>query len=172
MRPFLPAAACLLLAACAGGAEPAPAPPPDISGSWQVRGTTTEVESGATRDIEGMIVVVQTGGAYRSSFHLATDFPTEEGPQLAEVIGTGRGDLRDRVFAGTAETQLILSMVPGEAGRFPWTPRVFGPRLRSQTTGTLQPDGSLVFDAETEGLEGEVYAPTRTRLVGVRMPEP
>jgi hypothetical protein len=60
-------------------------------------------------------------------------------------------------------------MVPGEAGRFPLAPRVYGPRLVSHSKGTIESDGTLVFESRNEAASGASYAPTRTTLRGVRV---
>jgi len=162
---------CAALLACGAETEPALSPDEtvDLSGSWRVRGLTTEVDSGESRDIEGTLILAQQGNEYTASFHLTTNLPTPDGFMPADVVGNGSGTIEGRQFEGSAKTQLIMGLVPGEAGRFPFAPRSYGPRLLSRSKGEVRANGTLTFVSENTGLEGETYAATRTRLTGKRV---
>ncbi len=147
-----------------------PQAPIDVSGSYQVKGTTTELRTGHERDIEGMLILSQTGDRYTASFHLSTLYPTQDGTLPAEVVGQGEGRIEGREMSGRAETQLIFGIVPGAAAQFPLAPRIYGPRLVSSSSGEVKPDGTLVFETTNEGAEGEDYPPTRTVVTGHSVP--
>jgi hypothetical protein len=42
-------------------------------------------------------------------------------------------------------------------------------RLLSTAVGTVKDDGSIEFELENRGVEGEDYIPTRTRVTGARI---
>ena len=149
---------------------PVPTEPIDVSGSYEVKGVTTELRSGATRDIQGMLILAQTGNAYTASFHMNTLYPTADGTLPAEVVGQGDGTIEGNELTGTAEIQLIFGIVPGAAAQFPLAPRIYGPRLVSASSGSITADGTLSFETTNEGAEGEEYPPTRTTVSGARVP--
>jgi hypothetical protein len=169
-------AVATLLLACRGGEEPAPAEPKSaapkvgLGGIYLVHGTTVEQETGQSREISGQVLLTAKGDAYTSTFNLETLFPTKEGPIHADVIGKGSGTIEGASLSGTAETQLVMAAVPGVDEDFAFIPRVLGPRIRSKASGHLEPDGTLVIEIESEGIEGERYAPTRTTLRGRPIP--
>jgi hypothetical protein len=144
-------------------------PPLHLSGSYRVQGLTREVGSDQSRDIQGMLILAEADLEYSVSFHLTTMYPSQDGVLPAEVVGSGKGSVSGRSLQGSAATQLILGMVPGEAGRFPLAPRVYGPRLVSRSTGTIEDDGTLVFESRNEAAPGVSYRATRTTLRGVRV---
>lgn len=153
-------------------AEPVEEHPIDLTGAWQVYGETVDIGGGNTRAIQGMLILEQDGDRYSASFHLTTNLPTDDGVLPAEVVGHGSGSIDGRRLEGDSETQLIMGMVPGEAGRFPLAPRAYGPRLASTSTGEVLADGTLSFSSENTGVDGGRYRPTRTTLTGVRQGPP
>jgi hypothetical protein len=162
----------VLLFACGGDRQANPQvaeAPIDVTGSYEVHGVTTELESGARRDIGGMLILTQDGDTYSAKFHLNTMYPTPDGILPADVVGQGEGKIEGRNLSGTAETQLILGIVPGEAGDFPMAPRIYGPRLISRSSGGVDDDGNLEFVSENEAAPGEAYPATRTALRGSRV---
>jgi hypothetical protein len=146
-----------------------PVEPIDLTGSYKVSGVTIELESGARRDIGGMLILTQEGDAYSAKFHLSTMYPTPDGILPADVVGQGEGRIEGRKLSGSAETQLIFGIVPGEAGNFPMAPRIYGPRLVSRSTGGIDADGKLEFVSENAAAPGEAYPATRTTLEGSRV---
>ena len=149
------------------------APPPGgFVGAWETKGTTTDIARGDTRTLEGMVVITEKDGVFSVTSELRTQFPTEGGPVMAEVIGTGRGERDGNLLGGTAETQLVLGGVPGVAPGFAFIPRNVGPRITSTWTGHFRRDGTLVVELENVAAEGEQYSPTRTTLYGTRAAGP
>ncbi len=166
--PLWPAAA----AAQTAPHEEPPAETDPFPGSYRVRGLTTDIRSGDTRRIEGIIVLDQRReGFYAMKSDLETRYPSEGGPVDTHVIGTGTGRPSGDQVVGTAEIQLVLGTVPGLGAEFAFAPRVVGPRLLSTWTAGFRRDGTLVIDVENRGAPGEDYSPTRTRLYATRIPE-
>ena len=62
-----------------------------FSGTYEVRGMTTDVASGDQRRIEGHIVITRKGKGWSASSDLSTEYPTEGGPVHTDVIGEGVG---------------------------------------------------------------------------------
>jgi hypothetical protein len=148
----------------AGAADP-------FSGTYRVKGLTTDVTRGDTRRIEGIIVLTEKGGRYSTKAELETKYPSEGGPVDAQVIGTGGGERSGEVLSGTAETQLVMSTVPGVDTGFAWVPRAVGPRLVSTWQARFRRDGTLLVEIRNEPAEGEDYLPTTTTLYGTRIEE-
>ena len=139
-------------------------------GSYRVSGHTTDIRSGDTRRIEGIVVLSRAReGYYTAKSDLETKYPSEAGPVDAHVIGTGTGRPSGDAVVGTAETQLVLGAVPGLGAEFALAPRTVGPRLLSTWTAKFRKDGSLLVEVENRGEAGENYSPTRTKLMGARI---
>jgi hypothetical protein len=168
----LPAAPLLALALLA--AEPARTEAPDdqFSGTYDVRGTTTDLASGDVRRIEGHVVLTRRAGGWGASAELETDYPTHGGPVRTDVIGKGEGTRSDGGLAGTASTQLVIQTAPGVDTNFAFVPREVGPRIVSKWKAHLAPDGTLVVELANEPEPGQQYAPTRTTLRGTRVEMP
>ena len=147
------------------GAGP-PAGEPNIGGLYDVSGMTTEIESGDQREIAGTIIISQRGDRYDSTFSLRTIFPTPSGPLPAEVIGKGEGRVDGRVLTGTAETQVVLSTVPGVDAGFAYVPRRVSERIVSSSVARLTPDGQVTIEIRSEPAEHSAYAATSTVLTG------
>jgi hypothetical protein len=165
---------------CGGEGEQAAAPkagfaargPDPFSGTYRVRGLTTDVEHGDTRRIEGIVVITQKEGAYSTNADLETKYPSEGGPVDAQVIGTGTAERSRASLRGTSETQLVMSTVPGVDTAFAWVPRTVGPRLVSTWEARFRRDGTLVVEIRNEPAEGVQYSPTKTVLYGTRIEVP
>jgi len=157
----------LLLAAAASAADDDP-----FSGTYRVKGMTTDVLSGDTRRIDGHIVLTLQGGAYRASSDLTTDFPTPGGPVHADVIGVGDGKRDGDTLKGTARTQVVMQTAPGVDPNFAFIPRQVGPRIRSTWTAHLEKDGTIVVELSNKPEKGEQYRETTTKLRGTRVPMP
>jgi hypothetical protein len=183
MVPRIPAVLLLVLstvlplggagsARAAEEAETGASDPDPFPGTYRVKGLTTDVRSGDTRRIEGIVVLRTTGeGVYGASSELETKFPSEGGPMDTHVIGNGRGRRNGDVIEGTAETQLVMGTVPGIEAEFAFAPRVVGPRLESTWNARFRSDGTLLVEIENRGAAGETYSPTRTTLYGTRLAE-
>ena len=75
-------------------------------------------------------------------------------------------------IGGSAETQLVISTIPGIDPAFAYIPRTTTTRLVSKSVTTVAGDGSLLILIENTGAAGEIYAPTRTALRGTRTGPP
>lgn len=162
----------LLLPAC--GEPQVSAPPPDgdptsVAGRYQVEGLTTVIGTDLSREIAGIVILVQDGSAYTASFELETDYPGPDGVLPAEVVGTGKGRIQGSALVGTMRTQIVASRVPGLDPGFMMVPPTFGVRVLSTAVGTVQPDGRIEFEIENRGAEGEDYIPTVTKVAGQRL---
>ena len=93
----------------------------------------------------------------------------EEHPYVAIDMYNLAGVLRDQGNNAEAETQLVVSTVPGVDPNFAFIPRVVGVRLTSTTVAEFGPEGSVTMRVENRPGEGETYTPTRTILRGVRI---
>ena len=99
MRPLFALVASLALFACGGDTESSTPPvgaglaESSLSGLYEVAGLTTEMGSGAEREIAGTIIISQEGDRYASTFSLKTMFPTPSGALPTEVIGKGEGTI-------------------------------------------------------------------------------
>ena len=143
--------------------------PPDYRGIYRVRGTTVEIENGATREIEGLVVLKRDGAGYITNFDLRTAMSVdgEETRISVEIIGNGTAFVdRDMVLRGESHTQLVRAIIPGVDARFPFLPRVIGAKIISSTTARIRPDGTLEVDIESHPQKGENYAATRTTIIG------
>jgi len=140
-----------------------------FSGHYHVKGVTVQKATGAKREIAGTIILVQQGDAYTSTFELATNFPTVNGAVKAQVIGKGEGKVEGRTARGKAETQIVLSEVPGVDPGFAMLQPTAGPRIESDSVAKLGDDGALSIEIESRAAPGEEYAATRTTLKGKRM---
>jgi hypothetical protein len=176
LLPFAFAAALLLGAADALRAEEKTAgTPADAAqrfvGTWRVKGVTTDLRSGDTREIAGIIVLDQKGAGYTGSSELETKYPAEGGAMDAHVIGTAEGALEGETLTGKAKNQLVMGMVPGLEAEFAFAPRMVGPRLESNFKARFRQDGTLLVEIDNRGAQGEAYSPTRTVLYGTKIEE-
>jgi hypothetical protein len=142
------------------------------SGTYDVKGMTTDVASGDSRRIEGHVVLTRKGDVWTAASELATDFPTHGGPVHTDVIGSGEGKEMGGGIEGTAKTQLVIGTVPGVDTGFAFVPRQVGPRLVSKWKARLEQDGTLVVELSNTPEAGETYSPTKTTLRGTRVEMP
>lgn len=167
--------ALALVIACGSGdrpnaektAEPRPAAP--LSGSYRVSGTTVDRTTGAERSVSGTLIVIAEDDSYTSTFDLSTTLHLSGTPQRAELVGRGEGRVDGRHLTGTAETQLIVALVPGVDAGFGLLPRMATTRILNRSDATVADDGSVTIEIESSPAPGEDYAPTRTRLRGRRV---
>jgi hypothetical protein len=169
-------AAAALLAACQEGegsgpsAASAPAEAKPLAGAYEVAGTTVDEATGSERGLSGRLIVTTRGDTYSVSFDLTTTLVGSGEPQRAQVIGTGDGTIEERTLTGTADTQLIVALVPGVDAGFGMMPRGITTRIRNRSVATIAPDGSVEIEIESDPAPGETdYAPTRTTLRGRRL---
>ncbi|RIL02011.1 MAG: hypothetical protein DCC71_16955 [Proteobacteria bacterium] len=165
-----PLLALALFSAAAARAEAAGEDP--YSGTYDVRGTTTDLASGDVRRIEGHVVLTRRGEGWAASAELETDYPTHGGPLRTDVIGKGEGARSDGGLSGSASTQLVIQTAPGVDTHFAFVPREVGPRIVSKWKAHLAPDGTLVVELANEPEPGQKYSPTRTTLRGTRVEMP
>lgn len=156
------------LTACGQGEVAPSTAPADIAGRYEVRGMTADRASPDKRRIEGTVILSREGDRYRATFELETLWPTEEGFTDAQVVGVGEGTIEGNTLTGTAQTQLVISSVPGVDTGFAFVPRIVTTRLVSSSVATVRPDGSITIDIENRGAEGEDYDATRTHMTGRR----
>ena len=165
--------AALLLAcgdAPAGDASVDAAPPSvPLTGTYQVSGTTIDKATGAERGVSGTIIVKAKGDTYTSTFSLNTTLHGAGEPQKAELIGQGEGAVDGRTLTGTAETQLIVALVPGVDAGFGMLPRVATARILNRSEASIDADGKVQIQIESEPAPGEEYTPTKTTLRGRRV---
>lgn len=169
--------ALLVLAACERGPQPpteesAAAEATPIAGMYEVAGTTADTTTGREREISGTVIIVDAGDTYSATFHLTTVVEGRDGVLPADVIGKGSGAVEGRTLLGSAETQLVISTIPGIDPAFAYIPRTTTTRLVSKSEATIAGDGSLLISIENTGAVGEIYAPTRTTLRGTRTGPP
>lgn len=163
--------ALLLATACDGAPDPATneADAVPIAGQYEVSGTTIESSTGSRREIAGRVILAEDGEEYVATFQLATAFASASGSAPAEVIGKGSGIIDGRVLRGTAETQIVVSTVPGIDPAFAFIPRVTSTRIVSNSVTSIAPDGSVSIEIENQPAAGENYSPSRTTLRGIRI---
>lgn len=182
-RSSLPGLASALLmfsaVACEPDAEPpalaVSAAPLEITGRYQLAGVTTTVGAPGSeqkRKIAGIMMIQQQGDHYTASFEFKTDFPGEGLPVNADVIGVGEGQLTGNQLTGIAQTQIVVSSVPGVDTGFAFIPRRVSTRIVSTSTGEFGPDGTLSLEIESRADEGQSYLSTRTRMRGKRIGDP
>ena len=117
------------------GSEAAPAAPAaPIAGMYEVSGSTIAIGSGEKRTLSGKIILAEQEGKYTATFNLTTMFPVGGEALPAKVIGKGEGTIQGRELTGTAETQLVITTVPGVDTAFAYIPRTVTTRLVSTST--------------------------------------
>ena len=109
------------------------------------------------------------GDRYTSTFSLNTTLHGSGEPQKAELIGQGEGRVDGRSLLGTAETQMIVALVPGVDAGFGMLPRVATARMVNKSEADIGADGSVHIEIESDPAPGEDYSPTRTVLRGQRV---
>ena len=173
-RTLLGLAGALLLACGQPQADDASvdAAPPSavpLTGTYQVSGTTVDKATGAERGVSGTIVMKAEGDSYTTTFSLNTTLHGAGEPQKAELIGQGEGSIDGRTLVGTAETQLIVALVPGVDAGFGMLPRVATARILNSSEAQFEADGKVRIQIESEPAPGEEYSPTKTTLRGRRV---
>jgi hypothetical protein len=174
-RAWLVAASTALVIACGGEEEtpPVAAAPPvapePLSGLYEVSGFTVDKATGVQRALAGTVIVDVDGAAYTTTFGLATNLDVGGAVQKAELIGKGSGRVDDRKLEGTAETQLIVALVPGVDPGFGLLPRHATAQIVNRSTAVIEPDGSVRIEIDSEAAPGTTYAPTHTKLRGKRV---
>ena len=161
------------LVAC-GGTEQATSPevaagPVVIPGTYDVSGTTVESGTGSQRSLEGTITLHSDGDTYTASFNLSTRMTSAGESTRAELVGTGSGSIQGDTLVGSAETQVILALVPGVDPGFALLPRGGTTRIMNSSRAVVSPDGTVKIQIESEGAPGSDYTPTRTTLTGKRV---
>ena len=134
-RLRIPALAAILLlglapVGCGNGNDTESAVPTvPVAGLYRVSGTTMDADTGANeREITGTIVIRTEGERYTATFELSTPFPGLGVEHTAAVIGKGEGSVTGRDLDGTADTQIVTSVVPGVDAGFAFIPRSLSTR--------------------------------------------
>jgi len=141
-----------------------------LAGAYEVAGTTVDKTTGSERGLSGRLVVSTEGDTYGVVFDLTTTLVGSGEPQRAQLIGHGDGTIDARTLTGTAETQLIVALVPGVDAGFGMMPHGVSTRISNRSLATIAPDGSVEIEIESDPAPGETqYAPTRTTLRGRRL---
>jgi hypothetical protein len=140
------------------------------SGLYEMSGETVDHTTGVRRPIEGTIVVRVDGARYTTHFEFSTLFPGTDAT-AARVTGTGEGRVEGSRLVGEAHTQLTVAAAPGVDVGFAYVPREVSPRIKSTSTATFFPDGTIRAEIENVAEEGSDYAPTKTTLKGTRRKE-
>ena len=78
----------------------------------------------------------------------------------------GEGEVRGRTLEGNAETQVVMSTVPGVDSAFAFVPRRVSERLLSTTVAEITPDGRVQIEIQSQPAPGAQYAPSTTTLTG------
>lgn len=162
-----------LAVACSG--EPGPEPGGEVTqpieGRYEVSGETVTGATGDSRYISGTIVIMRSedGSGYTATFELDTICPGAEEALPCDVIGKGEGRIEGRVLSGEAETQLVMTTVPGVQPDFALVPRALSARVVSESWASVERDGSVSIEIANRGAPGESYASTRTTLRGTRV---
>ena len=165
-----PLAACERSGTEEGASETAPAPAQPLDGLYEVEGFTVNRDTGADeRKISGTIAIAIDGANYRATFDLKTTAQGLGGSHGISVIGRGDGIVVERTLSGTAQTQLVTSVVPGVDPGFAFIPRQTSTRIVSRSTAEIAADGKVKVTIESDGAAGENYVATRTRLRGKRV---
>jgi hypothetical protein len=146
-----------------------PVEPEPLSGLYQVSGTTVDKATGAERSIAGTLIVDVEGDTYTTTFDLSTTIVAQGDPRRAELIGRGEGKVVERTLEGTAQTQMIVALVPGVDPSFGMLPRHATAKILNTSSAAIAPDGSVRVKIESEAAPGSDYAPTRTTLRGRRI---
>jgi hypothetical protein len=161
-----------LVLACGQGTEQAaqaPEPAVPISGLYKVTGKTTTLANGDTREIAGTVTLSVTDSSYTATFSLNTTAPGADQAMPAQVIGTGSGSVEGRTLSGSADTQLVMSTVPGVDPGFAFIPRSVSTRIKSSSSAEVANDGSVTIEIESVAVPGHEYLKTRTALRGRRI---
>jgi hypothetical protein len=163
---------CFAVSCDQGNEAPAPeamSEPLEIAGRYELSGETTTPGSDQSRKISGIMMIKQAGDLYTANFEFKTNFPGEGAPVDADVIGVGEGQVKGMHLMGTAQTQIVISAVPGVDTGFAFIPRVVSTRIVSTSIGEFGPGGTLSLQIESHAAEGEKYESTRTKMHGVRI---
>jgi hypothetical protein len=173
-RTWLLAASTSLLLACGEVEKPAvsaapPVAPEPLSGLYEVSGVTVDKATGAERAVAGTVIVDVEGAAYTTTFDLATHLQVGGRAQRADLVGQGSGRVDDRTLEGTAETQLIVALVPGVDPGFGLLPRHATAQIVNRSVAVIAPDGAVQIEIDSEATPGTDYAPTHTKLRGRRV---
>lgn len=172
-RTWLLAVSAALPLACGEADEKpvsaAPVAPEPLSGLYEVSGTTVDKATGAERKIAGTVIVDVEGEAYTTTFDLATNVVIMGDTRSAELVGKGEGKVADRTLDGSAQTQLIVALVPGVDANFGMLPRHATARIVNTSHAVISPDGAVRIDIDSEAAPGSDYAPTHTQLRGKRI---
>jgi hypothetical protein len=146
-----------------------PVEPQPLSGLYEVSGRTVDKATGSERNLSGTVIVAAEGESYTATFNLNTTVMTQGDPRRAELIGKGEGRVAGRTLEGSAETQMIVALVPGVDAGFGMLPRGATARIVNQSKATIGDDGTVRIEIESEGAPGTEYAPTHTMLRGRRV---
>jgi hypothetical protein len=173
-RAWLLAASAALPLACGEAEEKQvaaapPVAPEPLSGLYEVSGTTVDKATGAERKVSGTLIVEVEGEAYTTTFDLATNIVIQGDSRRAELIGKGEGKVADRTLDGTAQTQLIVALVPGVDASFGMLPRHVTARILNSSHAVISPEGAVRIEIDSEAAPGSDYAPTHTQLRGKRI---
>ncbi|MCG8591224.1 MAG: hypothetical protein MJE66_18180 [Proteobacteria bacterium] len=172
LGPLLLALPWLGASACDRAPAPVSAPAPEpvrFEGFYEVRGLTTELESGDEREIAGKVIIADGEDGYTSTFSLRTHVGTPDGQVPADLIGHGSGQLgSDAGLVGTAQTRVVRGAAPGLDPKFPFLQGRVQAQIESEFQMVPDRDGRFVIEIETRPAAGSRWPASRTRLTAVR----
>lgn len=140
-----------------------------IGGRYQVHGTISVKDTGENRAIGGTLILDQRGPEFRTTYQLRTRVRTKDGLVRADVIGRGDGKVEGDKISGTAESQLITATVSGAHGATPYLPRLIGPILRQDASGSVDEHGVIRFELDYTPVEGGPTETSHIVLYGERV---
>jgi len=141
-----------------------------VSGRYDVKGYSVPEGSHEKRKISGTVMLAVEEGRYTATYDLMTSYRGTEGLMGAKVIGTGEGRVHGSRLVGNAETQAVVSMVPGLSPQFAYAPRFAVKRVLSDSEARILADGRVEFTiVRAQEEEGRHFASSRIRLKGARV---
>ncbi len=125
-------------------------------GVYRVEGEGPSSSGEEPLRMSGYVVIERGARGLSTSYALLTSEPTTDAAISGEMIGHGRGDLRDQRWQEQTRLQIVRSAVPGVDVRFPFVPREVGPEVLATVTGRMEPAGAIHLEirGRSETLSG------------------
>jgi hypothetical protein len=138
----------------------------DLSGIYELEGTTVVGETGSIFALRGKMVVKQEGD-HLETFVEADVKRTEgkTGPATLSFVSHGSTTVSGKKLAGVADIQTIVMQVPGVDVAAPYMPRQAGPIFKATTAGKVTRDGDLELWITSDT---QVFGPGRDRVTKLK----